>query len=502
MRAVHVTAALLLATTTSLLGTAAAASGTAASFTTVAAGQGFLLGLTPDGHVYTWGGNELGQLGQGDTRYRATPTLVPGLSGVQQVAAGGYHALAVTTSGAVYAWGYNDFAQVEPTATQVVTRPHLVSGVTAASVAAGGDTSYAVTSTGAVRQWGQRCTHAEESGDAGVSSFSCDNSAVRRPVTVSGLPAIATLVAGNGNAFAVTTSGDLYAWGENADSRLGLGRYTYVTQPTKVSGISDVAQIASAPQQTVARTGSGAVYAWGNDFQGRLAGTGEHAYPDGYHDLTTPTPIPALSGIVDVAAGDSEVLAVDGSGTVHAWGWGVGTAPAGSERLTGDPFVPTAYPQLGTVQHVEASAGLSAALLSDGTTELLMSKYWDQFPLRSAGHPSSPVAAFTASTARWAHNGGGYSLYLSLHWGWTADPAIPFRSSVVVRTDNGTKVSSSSDIEPETAQGSSVSVGLESYSTRCGYLHRHQVRWLTASLTWPGHLPVVKRITPAKRACR
>ena len=56
-----------------------------------------ILLLTDEGQLFSWGWNEHGNLGLGDTKDRNTPSLVEALGDVQValVAAGGAHSLAV-----------------------------------------------------------------------------------------------------------------------------------------------------------------------------------------------------------------------------------------------------------------------------------------------------------------------------------------------------------------------------------------------------------------------
>lgn len=63
------------------------------------------------GKVYCWGANTNGQLGDGTTTSRSTPTLVPGLDGVTTVSAGFGHTCAVAEK-TVSCWGRNDFGQL------------------------------------------------------------------------------------------------------------------------------------------------------------------------------------------------------------------------------------------------------------------------------------------------------------------------------------------------------------------------------------------------------
>jgi len=72
-----------------------------------------------DGSVQCWGANTLGQLGDGSasTITRATPAPVPGLSGVVALSAGSQHTCAVRMDGTVHCWGSNSAGQLgEPAA--------------------------------------------------------------------------------------------------------------------------------------------------------------------------------------------------------------------------------------------------------------------------------------------------------------------------------------------------------------------------------------------------
>lgn len=67
------------------------------------------------GELFTWGQNTHGQLGVGSqATLTPQPQLVERLKGIPlaQIAAGGAHSAAVSLSGAVYSWGKNDFGQL------------------------------------------------------------------------------------------------------------------------------------------------------------------------------------------------------------------------------------------------------------------------------------------------------------------------------------------------------------------------------------------------------
>jgi alpha-tubulin suppressor-like RCC1 family protein len=64
------------------------------------------------GEVNCWGSNEHGQLGDGTTTDRTTPTRVVGLDDAIELSAHGYHTCARRGSGEVVCWGRNAFGQL------------------------------------------------------------------------------------------------------------------------------------------------------------------------------------------------------------------------------------------------------------------------------------------------------------------------------------------------------------------------------------------------------
>lgn len=61
--------------------------------------------LDGDGHVYGWGYNNMGQIGDGTTVDRQSPVPVAGLAGVSSLVNTGWTVYALTTEGVVYGWG-------------------------------------------------------------------------------------------------------------------------------------------------------------------------------------------------------------------------------------------------------------------------------------------------------------------------------------------------------------------------------------------------------------
>jgi alpha-tubulin suppressor-like RCC1 family protein len=73
----------------------------------------FSLGLRQNGVLYSWGCNNVGQLGTNTTVSRASPGLVVGgFTDWCQVAAGYVHSLAVRTNGTAWAWGNGNYGRL------------------------------------------------------------------------------------------------------------------------------------------------------------------------------------------------------------------------------------------------------------------------------------------------------------------------------------------------------------------------------------------------------
>jgi alpha-tubulin suppressor-like RCC1 family protein len=93
----------------------------------IAAGQYHTLAVTATGQVYAWGRNDNGQLGLGASGgYQTTPQLVSSLSGVSAISAGGQYSLAVQGAGVIWAWGVNTYGQIGDGTTTTRLSPTMV----------------------------------------------------------------------------------------------------------------------------------------------------------------------------------------------------------------------------------------------------------------------------------------------------------------------------------------------------------------------------------------
>ncbi|KAK4749497.1 hypothetical protein SAY87_026946 [Trapa incisa] len=82
----------------------------------IAAGLWHTLCVTIDGHVYSFGGNQFGQLGTGTEHAETLPRLLecPGLKEkhVKIVSSGARHNTVLTDDGQIFSWGWNKYGQL------------------------------------------------------------------------------------------------------------------------------------------------------------------------------------------------------------------------------------------------------------------------------------------------------------------------------------------------------------------------------------------------------
>lgn len=209
--------------------------------TGMAGGGGFTIVCTSDGGVFTWGTGTGGQLGNGTL----TTTNAPGavttsgvLSGkrIVAVAAGSSFAAVLSSDGRVYTWGGNNQGQLGDGTTNTSSVPLAVSGTglpggkTIANLFCGNQVVYAFATDGTLYVWGNNLE-----GALGIGSNTSSSSPVSFPMTgVLTGKTISTLGTGNGYAYALTTEGKVYSWGTNTFSQLGDGTTTQRTSPVAV----------------------------------------------------------------------------------------------------------------------------------------------------------------------------------------------------------------------------------------------------------------------------
>ena len=272
--------------------------------------------VAPDQRAYCWGDNASGQLGNGTTVVSDRPVFVPPFEDVVDVSAGYNHSCLVRANGDVYCWGKNDRGQLGDGTK--VGRPAVgtLAMTNALKVGAAGYHTCAITSIRGVRCWGDNYY-----GALGDGTFEAHT----RYVDVQGLAGVSSLAVGVLHNCAATDQGKVYCWGRASFGELGYLVDGDAGSPdpsdpgspiaAPVPGLTDVINVAAGEDHTCATRKNGQIVCWGRGDYGELG--------DGLKKSSVP-PILVGNNIpfgVHISAGGFTTCAeVGGSFKVQCWG--------------------------------------------------------------------------------------------------------------------------------------------------------------------------------------
>lgn len=212
----------------------------------------------------------------------------------------------------VLAWGSNQDGQLgdgttAPSNTPVVVRlPRSLRYATVRS----GVFGVAVSTSGQVFAWGNN-VYGQLGDGTTINRLKPVRVKLPRGVTVK------TARAGNLFTLALTTTGRLLAWGFNGAGELGNGSTQTGRRPAPVKlpkGVT-ITAISAGYDSALALTKTGRVLSWGSNVAGQLGnGTGNERHVPGYVKL------PGHTKITSIAAGNKTGYAVTSAGRLLAWG--------------------------------------------------------------------------------------------------------------------------------------------------------------------------------------
>ncbi|KAM0893170.1 hypothetical protein ACQ4PT_025264 [Festuca glaucescens] len=258
--------------------------------------------LGADGRCYTWGRNEKGQLGHGDTLQRNLPTVVSELSKYKIIKAsvGRNHTVVVTDKGKSFAFGHNKHGQLGTGSlrNEIETSPVpcLVTDVT--NAVCGGDFTVWLSSvegssilTAGLPQYGQLGHGTDNEYNTKDSSVKLSYEAQPRPkaIAVFSEKTVVKVACGTNHAVAVDSSGFVYTWGYGGYGRLGHREQKDEWKPRLVeifqrhNVLPPNAIVSAGSASSACTAGGGQMYMWG-----KMKNTGD--------DWMYPKPLMDLSG--------------------------------------------------------------------------------------------------------------------------------------------------------------------------------------------------------------
>jgi alpha-tubulin suppressor-like RCC1 family protein len=278
------------------------AAATQPSITMVAADDAHTCALTSTGAVRCWGGNGFGQLGNGTTTKSPVPVDLSRMhDGFASITTGANHTCALTVAGRAWCWGRGESGELGTGRQVRYAFPVAVAGLSSGvrSISAGQGHTCALTTTGAVKCWGENAY-----GQLGTGTTLTGLA----PAVVNGLSSgVISVSAGGLSTCALTSGGGVLCWGDNVNGELGDGTTTSSSLPAPVSGLaSGVRAISVGGGRACALTNVGGVTCWGG-------GAGDAG--------TVPTAVPGLTGgVAAISVGGGHACALTNDDVVKCWG--------------------------------------------------------------------------------------------------------------------------------------------------------------------------------------
>jgi alpha-tubulin suppressor-like RCC1 family protein len=267
-------------------------------------------GIDGAGYGYCWGDNRWGQAGvdAGIVAKRVEGLDAIGFSPVVEIDSGGTHTCARHSDGRVSCWGSNQFGQLGDGTTISRDTPTIVEGLEdVVEIAVESSQTCARHADLTVSCWGRN----------GNFQTGRTTSDTRRPGKVPGLDTIVDLGLANEHGCALRATGEVLCWGYNYGGQLGIGETWQPPArsdiaspvPLDVIGLDDVVELDGAGLAMCARKSDGTVWCWG---EGNLGG--------GVFDATLPRQVPGIAGAADLAFDGNTGCVLDEVGLASCWG--------------------------------------------------------------------------------------------------------------------------------------------------------------------------------------
>lgn len=224
----------------------------------VAVGQGYSCAIEGEGALWCWGLNHYGQLGNGTTDNKLTPTQVGTAVDWQKVATGGTHLCGIKGQGELWCWGHNYYGQLGDSTTGNKLVPTQVGGVSGGwqEFALGQFHSCGIKKDGSLWCWGNNTY-----GQLGLGALGVGHQ--NTPTQVGSDENWDKLVAGESHTCALKKTGAIWCWGLNSSSQLGDETQENKNVPVRVGVEEDWRAIAASNNRTCALKNSDSLWCWG-----------------------------------------------------------------------------------------------------------------------------------------------------------------------------------------------------------------------------------------------
>jgi alpha-tubulin suppressor-like RCC1 family protein len=232
----------------------------------ISASSNFNLALKQDGSLWAWGENDAGQVGDGKDSYtpdyglvEEAPFQVVNIADMVAVDTGSTHSLGLRRDGTLWSWGSNDLGELGQGASDTIQHPFPLQvaslGNTVTALGAGFGNSIVIRNDGSVWGWGANFGGQLCDGQMSTQPFP-------NPVELSPFKGARQVEMTSMQSMALMPDGTVWACGM-------LEGAPYLT-PAQVPGLKDVIYISGGEDHAVALKKDGSLWAWGFNTTGQL----------------------------------------------------------------------------------------------------------------------------------------------------------------------------------------------------------------------------------------
>ena len=297
-------------------------SGSSSALITLSSGYSHSCSIESNNQVYCWGTGTSGQLGNGSSVNSTTAVAVTNPTGVsswKSLSLGNSHSCGIANNDQAYCWGFGTNGELGNGSTIHKNTPTAVTNPSGVS-------SWKALSTGAQHTCGiadndqAYCWGRGAEGRLGNGSTAQQNLpvAVTNPTGVSSWKIINSGIYHN---CAVADTDQAYCWGYGADGQLGNGSNTQQNLPTAITiptGVSSWESFSLGIIHSCGIADTGQAYCWGNGFQSQLGNgtTGTYTTPS---LVTNPANVSSWKSL---AISESHSCGIADNNQAYCWGRG------------------------------------------------------------------------------------------------------------------------------------------------------------------------------------
>jgi alpha-tubulin suppressor-like RCC1 family protein len=283
----------------------------------IAASNWHSCALLMNGSVMCWGGNPMGQLGDGtnsdDPSNYVVIVYVAGDYTFKAIDVKSHQSCGTLINGSIMCWGSNEHGQLGDGTKNNSNVPILVSvNYSFTSVSLGSFHSCGLLSNGSVMCWGDN--RFRQLGDGTYK----DNSSV--PVYVAGGYNFTSISVGNVHSCGLLVNGSAMCWGSNNQGRCGIGNRSLLNRPEYVLGGYNFTSISCGGYHSCGILFNSSLLCWGANEYGQL-GNGDISGNE-TNRIYEPLPVPVFgqNKFSSISCGYYHSCGILFNGSLMCWG--------------------------------------------------------------------------------------------------------------------------------------------------------------------------------------